>query len=141
MTTPRLTGARRRPLTSLPFPAAGSPAVERRAACDIERARDAYYVAIDAQSPWSDAEHDAPTASLEAPEAAHPALRVLPASHQRTAWRARLRLPTSPRSATMSTSTTPLQEAFSPFAEVEKWGRAYRRDPHEVPDDDSAHDR
>ena len=27
---------------------------------EIERARDAYYVAVDAQSPWSDAEYDVP---------------------------------------------------------------------------------
>ena len=50
---------------------------------EIERARDAYYVAVDAQSPWSDAEYDAMYRELEALEAAHPAL-VLPDSPTRT---------------------------------------------------------
>ena len=50
---------------------------------DIERARDAYYVAVDAQSPWSDAEYDALYRELEALLAAHPELAV-PVSPTRT---------------------------------------------------------
>ena len=67
-------------LTSVP---AASRARWTELVRDIERARDAYYVAIDAQSPWSDAEYDALYRELEALEAAHPAL-ALPGSPTRT---------------------------------------------------------
>ena len=49
----------------------------------IERARDAYYNAVDAQSPMSDAEYDRLYRELEELEAAHPALS-LPSSPTRS---------------------------------------------------------
>ena len=83
---------------------------------EIERARDAYYVAVDAQSPWSDAEYDAMYRELEALEAAHPAL-VLPDSPTRTV---------GGRAATVFAEVQhhehlySLQDVFS-LEEVEKW--------------------
>ena len=49
----------------------------------IERARGAYYDAVDAQSPMSDAEYDRLYRELEELEAAHPALS-LPSSLTRS---------------------------------------------------------
>ena len=63
------------------------PAAARRRWADlvrvIERARDAYYNAVDAQSPMSDAEYDRLYRELEELEAAHPALS-LPSSPTRS---------------------------------------------------------
>ena len=83
---------------------------------EIERARDAYYVAVDAQSPWSDAEYDAMYRELEALEAAHPAL-VLPDSPTRTVGG---RAATDFAEVQHHEHLYSLQDVFS-LEEVEKW--------------------
>lgn len=83
---------------------------------EIERARDAYYVAVDAQSPWSDAEYDAMYRELEALEAAHQAL-VLPDSPTRTVGG---RAATDFAEVQHHEHLYSLQDVFS-LEEVEKW--------------------
>ena len=97
---------------------------------DIERARDAYYVAVDAQSPWSDAEYDALYRELEALEAAHPAL-ALPGSPTRTVGG---RASTDFAEVRHHEHLYSLQDVFS-LAEVEKWVERIVATT-EVPDDD-----
>ena len=97
---------------------------------DIERARDAYYVAVDAQSPWSDAEYDALYRELEALEAAHPAL-ALPGSPTQTVGG---RASTDFAEVRHHEHLYSLQDVFS-LAEVEKWVERIVATT-EVPDDD-----
>ena len=83
---------------------------------DVERARDAYYDAVDAQSPWSDAEYDTLYRELEALEATHPAL-ALPSSPTRSVGgRATTDFAEAPHHERMYS----LQDVFS-LEEVEEW--------------------
>lgn len=85
---------------------------------DIERARGAYYDAVDAQSPWSDAEYDAMYRELESLERDHPALRV-PSSPTRTVGgRPTTDFAPAPHHERMYS----LQDVFS-LDEVEQWAR------------------
>ena len=114
-------------LTSVP---AASRARWTELVRDIERARDAYYVAIDAQSPWSDAEYDALYRELEALEAAHPAL-ALPGSPTRTVGG---RVATDFAEVRHHEHLYSLQDVFD-LEEVEKWVERVVT-ATEVPDDE-----
>ena len=83
---------------------------------DVERARDAYYDAVDAQSPWSDAEYDTLYRELEALEATHPAL-ALPSSPTRSVGG---RVTTDFAEAPHHERMYSLQDVFS-LEEVEEW--------------------
>ncbi|WP_257210278.1 NAD-dependent DNA ligase LigA [Actinomyces ruminis] len=85
---------------------------------DIERARDAYYDAVDAQSPWSDAEYDALYRELESLEAAHPALRLSSSPTQTVGGRAVTDFAAAPHHERMYS----LQDVFS-LDEVEQWAQ------------------
>ncbi|RAX22093.1 MULTISPECIES: NAD-dependent DNA ligase LigA [unclassified Actinomyces] len=85
---------------------------------DIERARDAYYDAVDAQSPWSDAEYDALYRELEALETAHPALRLPSSPTQTVGGRAVTDFAPAPHHERMYS----LQDVFN-LDEVEQWAQ------------------
>ncbi|MDU0347239.1 NAD-dependent DNA ligase LigA [Actinomyces sp. MRS3W] len=85
---------------------------------DIERARDAYYDAVDAQSPWSDAEYDALYRELERLEQTHPALRLPTSPTQSVGGRPITDFAEAPHHERMYS----LQDAFS-LEEVEQWAQ------------------
>ncbi|WP_261799009.1 NAD-dependent DNA ligase LigA [Actinomyces ruminicola] len=85
---------------------------------DIERARDAYYNAVDAQSPWSDAEYDALYRELESLEEAHPALRLPSSPTRSVGGRPTTDFAAAPHHERMYS----LQDVFD-LEEVEQWAQ------------------
>ncbi|MBE6481749.1 MAG: NAD-dependent DNA ligase LigA [Actinomyces ruminicola] len=85
---------------------------------DIERARDAYYDAVDAQSPWSDAEYDALYRELESLEDTYPALRLPSSPTRSVGGRPATDFATAPHHERMYS----LQDVFS-LEEVEQWAQ------------------
>ncbi|MBW3069236.1 NAD-dependent DNA ligase LigA [Actinomyces sp. 594] len=84
----------------------------------IERARDAYYAAVDSQSPWSDAEYDALYRELESLEKAYPALQLSGSPTQSVGGRPTTDFAAAPHYARMYS----LQDVFD-LEEVEQWAQ------------------
>ncbi|VEG30113.1 NAD-dependent DNA ligase LigA [Actinomyces howellii] len=84
----------------------------------IERARDAYYDALEAQSPYSDAEYDALFRELEDLEASHPALALDTSPTRSVGGRATTDFAPAAHHERMYS----LQDVFS-LEEVEDWAR------------------
>ena len=110
------------------------PAVARRRWADlvrvIERARDAYYNAVDAQSPMSDAEYDRLYRELEELEAAHPALSLPSSPTRSVGGRPVTDFAPAPHHERMYS----LRDVFS-LEEVEEWAGRMAVET-DVPDDE-----